>query len=705
MTTNAYIDTSVQKGGVPGFSGCVEHTSVITQLIKEAKTGKKDLTVVWLDLANAYGSIPHQLIYTALQHYHVDNHVQKIITSYLDGIKLRFSVGDQLTKWQKLEKGIVTGCTVSVVLFVMGMNLLIKAAIRETRGPKTESGIYLPSSRGFMDDLTLTTPTHVQARWMLTALTDVASWARMKFKAVKSRSLIIKKGKTTDRFVLRVQNEEIPSITKNPIKCLGKWFDASLVDKDNVKKLENQVEDGLKKIDRSNLPGKFKAWLYQHALLPRLTWPMMLYEVPSSTIEALERITSRHLRKWLGIPPSFSSVGLYGKTNKLQLPLSSLVEEFKTAKTRLVLTLRDSPDEQIREAGIVTRTGRKWSATETVSQAESSLMHKDIVGVTAVGRQGIGATKTLLWSQANQTEKRALIQSEVRKEEENKRQARAVEMGVQGAWTTWETMERKLTWEDIWKYEPLRLSFLLRSVHDLLPSPANLCRWGLITDPTCSLCKKPGTLEHVLSSCSTALTQGRYRWRHDNVLREVADWLEGEKKKPRRSNSQAGHINFVRPGETAKTEASQKKSILDGATGWNMSVDLGKKLVFPGIVQTNLRPDIVLWSETGKKLVVIELTVPWETRCEEAFERKKAKYTELLEQCRHRGWRTWLFPIEVGARGFCAQSVCRLMTAVGTTGRDRRRAIQKLSQAAERASSWLWLRREETSWMRSTSTP
>ena len=130
-----------------------------------------------------------------------------------------------------------------------------------------------------------------------------------------------------------------------------------------------------------------------------------------------------------------------------------------------MLILRDSPDEQIGEAGIVTRTGRKLSATETVIQAESSFMHKDIVGVTAVGRQGIGATKTLLWSQANQTERLALIQSEVRKEEENKRQARAVEMGAQGAWTTWETMDRKLTWED--KYEPLRLSFLLRSVHDL----------------------------------------------------------------------------------------------------------------------------------------------------------------------------------------------------------------------------------------------
>jgi len=104
-------------------------------------------------------------------------------------------------------------------------------------------------------------------------------------------------------------------------------------------------------------------------------------------VEALERITSRHVMKWLGIPPSFTSIGLYGKSNKLQLPLSSLVEEFKKAKTRLVLTLRDSPDKLIRDAGIVTRTGRKWSAIETVSQAESSIKHKDIVGMTAVGRQ------------------------------------------------------------------------------------------------------------------------------------------------------------------------------------------------------------------------------------------------------------------------------------------------------------------------------
>ena len=40
MVENSYIDTSIQKAGIPGVSGCIEHTSVISQLIKEVKKGK-----------------------------------------------------------------------------------------------------------------------------------------------------------------------------------------------------------------------------------------------------------------------------------------------------------------------------------------------------------------------------------------------------------------------------------------------------------------------------------------------------------------------------------------------------------------------------------------------------------------------------------------------------------------------------------------
>ena len=70
-----------------------------------------------------------------------------------------------------------------------------------------------------MDDLTISTTTHVQARWVITALDDPFNWARLKFKPNKSRSLVNKKGKVSKRFNLQVQEEDIPSIMDRPIKC------------------------------------------------------------------------------------------------------------------------------------------------------------------------------------------------------------------------------------------------------------------------------------------------------------------------------------------------------------------------------------------------------------------------------------------------------------------------------------------------------
>ncbi|KAK3713832.1 hypothetical protein RRG08_033805 [Elysia crispata] len=69
---------------------------------------------------------------------------------------------------------------------------------------------------------------------------------------------------------------------------------------------------------------------------------------------------------------------------------------------------------------------------------------------------------------------------------------------------------------------PLRISFLIRSVYDLLPSNENLVRWGKKQDPTCPLCQGRQTTEHVLSSCKIALSQRRYTWRHNTVLQELA---------------------------------------------------------------------------------------------------------------------------------------------------------------------------------------
>lgn len=58
-----------------------------------------------------------------------------------------------------------------------------------------------------------------------------------------------------------------------------------------------------------------------------------------------------------------------------------------------------------------------------------------------------------------------------------------------------------------------------------------------------------------------------------------------------------------------------------------MMVDLEKSLVFSQVIQSSLRSDVVLWSEQAKKVILIELTVPWEEGCKEALKEKESTKT------------------------------------------------------------------------------
>ena len=146
---------------------------------------------------------------------------------------MRFTV-EEFTNWQDLEIGIVTGCTISVIVFAAAANLLVKAAEKKSRGPVLKSGSKHSPTRVFMDDMTITAKSIVEGRWMLENLEKLFTWARMRFKPTKSRSLVIRKGKL-EKVVFRISNKTIPTIQENPIKCLGKWFNERMCDTESIR--------------------------------------------------------------------------------------------------------------------------------------------------------------------------------------------------------------------------------------------------------------------------------------------------------------------------------------------------------------------------------------------------------------------------------------------------------------------------------------
>ena len=110
-----------------------------------------------------------------------------------------------------------------------------------------------------------------------------------------------------------------PSSQRAPIKCLGKWYDNTIKDKQKITAFQKWVKEMVRKIFKTSQPGKFKAWISQNSLLPRMLWPLMLYEIGQAAFEATERILNSHLRRWLGVPPCFSSHYMYSCTAKLRV--------------------------------------------------------------------------------------------------------------------------------------------------------------------------------------------------------------------------------------------------------------------------------------------------------------------------------------------------------------------------------------------------
>ena len=92
---------------------------------------------------------------------------------------------------------------------------------------------------------------------------------------------------------------------------------------------------------------------------------------------------------------------------------------------------------------------------------------------------------------------------------------------MQGDFTNLLIEEKQcVTWQSISRSI---MSFAARLSTNSMASPDNLRRWGKRQMGICPLCASPNaTLEHITNICTVALNQGRFTWRHDSVLLQIA---------------------------------------------------------------------------------------------------------------------------------------------------------------------------------------
>ena len=211
VINHGYVNTSIQKAGVPGFPGCIEHTTMLWDRFKSAKNNKTELHVIWLDLENAYGSVRHQQLEKTMEFFWIPEYIKNLISMYFKRTYVRFSNNKYSTKWHKLNIGIMIDCVISPLLFILVMEMILRGA------DVNNNQITGPSMKAFMNVITLIAESRSHMEQLVTRLQELFKWAAMTIKPSKCRSLSLLKGNCNE-IEFSINGNEIPTIREKSVR-------------------------------------------------------------------------------------------------------------------------------------------------------------------------------------------------------------------------------------------------------------------------------------------------------------------------------------------------------------------------------------------------------------------------------------------------------------------------------------------------------
>ena len=753
MTSNGFINRSVQKAFLEKMAGCIEHATMASEMLRDAKSRQKQICMIWLDLANAYGSVRHSMVYYALEWYHVPEDMIELIFNYYEGICLQVQTEDWSSAWFGLEVGVPQGCTASTIIFNVAFQMVLDIHSHLIKSDNLGYGMLGMSEKvvapAYADDVKLVATNPKGCQKSVIAFEKALDWTQtMKLKPSKCKSLAFKK------FVKGRSSEFVPHQDKtyscfNPkllvygkesifigdevlqsFKYLGMWIQANLKSDGVRESAESMLKELLKKVDALLLTGAMKAWIANHYVSAKLAWVLLIQDFPQSVVKDWDIMMKKFYKKWLGIF-SRAEVGiLYRSSENFGLGLKSFSDSLTTlqvAKWHIMKTSEDPFSQKLYQRRLELDrkghlgTGRKDSPCLLIERTERRLELDKMAFSGQSRKAGLGS----VLSKSKKMTKREQVINVLKTDVEEKRVLEAYPYEMQTNWVEYGLYKgpkrKDLTWEKMLSYTPNLLSFTINAQCSTLPSPDNLRRWNATRkDIACGLCGNLNvTLSHILCGCiwvnlaeMKLPQQSRFKWRHDNILAVVAHYVRGRieelkslKMEKKCVKEVVQDILFVKQG--AKVQRSMKlksvkdSSLLNQARDWEVLCDLvwerspGSIFLFPqDVALTNLKPDLLIVSRSTRRCILIELTAPLEENIESRHSTKKRKYTDEVLDNLQPGWKVEIVCIEVGAKGWIPPSFTRdLRKVVGFSKSVCRKLANDCQLVARKCSYVIWLNR------------
>ena len=284
--------------------GCWEHAFSLASAIETAKQTKRTLVGALIDIANAYGSVKHNLTLFALEHHGVPRWFQEIIREWYHNMAAVVQTEAFTTDPISMEVGVFQGDPLSVFIFLLVINPLFDwLSMPQVR----EHGFIVGSRKdphhfigtGFADDVSVVARTVAGAQTVLAGVERFMKWARLAVKVPKCVAFGIKKVDTrmqVFRPSLDYAGVPLPCLQEGgTFRFLGRDF--FLTSEALEGKIKKKLSDLLAKISSLRILPNQKLRCLSIALPWTLSWDLSLYDLSTTFLRKLDRQVGKSVKE------------------------------------------------------------------------------------------------------------------------------------------------------------------------------------------------------------------------------------------------------------------------------------------------------------------------------------------------------------------------------------------------------------------------
>ena len=487
----------------------------------------------------------------------------------------------------------------------------------------------------------------------------------MKLKPSKCRSFSLARG-SPKKVSYFIGEDKVPSIAEQEQKFLGKIIFYTGKSKETLNFLKETFTTKLDNIEKTLVRNEYKLWIYVHYFLPSIRFLLTVYTITSTDLNTLDRLTHKYMKKWSGLPQCATNSIFHSKHSLNIQSISSLYDKAHCVSHTRTRLLGDKAVNHVLDCSVNRES--LWTRKKSVTVRAENVFQKALEGNTVFGMipEGEGWEEKAEEVRNNITQ---YVKHCVKYDNEKVHTEHVAKLAKQGKLLELANIQKNdLTWKSyIFNLKKNTLKFVLNSTLDTLPSNSNLFQWGKAPSDKCKNCGGRETTSHILVGCPTSLNQGRFTYRHDNILHYVANSLDKSK-----------YECFIDiPGHQTSNNGTIPSDI-------TITAD---------------RPDIVIINRKDKIVYIFELTACFEMNISTRHTFKENKYAYFLTDIKN--FTTTVIAFEIGARGYVTRENCdrlKLLRKFCKKGIKAKKFIENISAIAVNSSYLIFINRKEPNW-------